>query len=84
MKQGRSLMELVSELERQRNMRKDYIADTRNLEISTDENSIILDSFAGSGTTAHAVLNLNKQDGGNRKFILIEMEIMPKLLLLKE
>jgi adenine-specific DNA-methyltransferase len=41
---------------------------------STDPNSIILDSFAGSGTTAHAVLNLNKQDGGNRKFILIEME----------
>lgn len=39
-----------------------------------DKNSIILDSFAGSGTTAHAVLNLNKQDGGNRKFILIEME----------
>ena len=36
--------------------------------------SIILDSFAGSGTTAHAVLNLNKQDGGNRKFILVEME----------
>jgi adenine-specific DNA-methyltransferase len=35
---------------------------------------IILDSFAGSGTTAHAVLNLNKRDGGNRKFILIEME----------
>lgn len=46
----------------------------RILEISTDKNSIILDSFAGSGTTAHAVLNLNKQDGGNRKFILIEME----------
>ena len=39
----------------------------------TDKNSIILDSFAGSGTTAHAVLNLNKQDGGNRKFILTEM-----------
>jgi adenine-specific DNA-methyltransferase len=38
------------------------------------KNSIILDSFAGSGTTAHAVLNLNKQDGGNRKFILIEMQ----------
>ena len=34
---------------------------------------IVLDSFAGSGTTAHAVLNLNKQDGGNRKFILCEM-----------
>lgn len=39
-----------------------------------DKTSIILDSFAGSGTTAHAVLNLNKQDGGNRKFILVEME----------
>lgn len=40
----------------------------------TKDNDIILDSFAGSGTTAHAVLNLNKQDGGNRKFILVEME----------
>lgn len=38
-----------------------------------DKNDIILDSFAGSGTTAHAVLNLNKQDGGNRKFILVEL-----------
>ena len=45
----------------------------RVLQIATDKNSIILDSFAGSGTTAHAVLNMNKQDGGNRKFILIEM-----------
>lgn len=41
---------------------------------ATNKNDIILDSFAGSGTTAHAVLNLNKQDGGNRKFICIEME----------
>lgn len=40
----------------------------------SDKNAIILDSFAGSGTTAHAVLNLNKADGGNRQFILIEME----------
>ena len=45
----------------------------RILELSTDKNSIILDSFSGSGTTAHAVLNLNKQDNGNRKFVLIEM-----------
>ena len=37
------------------------------------KDAIILDSFAGSGTTAHAVLNMNKADGGNRKFILIEM-----------
>ena len=43
------------------------------LQISTTGNDIVLDSFAGSGTTAHAVLNMNKADGGNRKFILIEM-----------
>ena len=46
----------------------------RCFELYSDKSSIILDSFAGSGTTAHAVLNLNKQDGGNRKFILVEME----------
>jgi adenine-specific DNA-methyltransferase len=46
----------------------------RIMQIATDKNSIILDSFAGSGTTAHAVLELNKEDGGNRKFILIEQE----------
>ena len=39
-----------------------------------DKNTIVLDSFAGSGTTAHAVLDLNKEDGGNRKFILVECE----------
>ncbi len=39
-----------------------------------DKTAIILDSFAGSGTTAHAVLTLNKEDGGNRKFILVECE----------
>jgi adenine-specific DNA-methyltransferase len=44
------------------------------LAIGTDEEDTVLDSFAGSGTTAQAVLNLNKQDGGNRKFICIEME----------
>ena len=38
-----------------------------------DSESIILDAFAGSGTTAHAVINLNAADGGNRKFILIEL-----------
>ncbi|MBR3568706.1 MAG: site-specific DNA-methyltransferase [Salinivirgaceae bacterium] len=43
------------------------------LSIYSDDDSIILDSFAGSGTTAHAVLNLNNQKGGNRKFILVEM-----------
>lgn len=43
------------------------------LQIATRPGDIILDSFAGSGTTGHAVLNLNRQDGGNRTFILIEM-----------
>ena len=37
-------------------------------------NAIVLDSFAGSGTTAHAVLAANKTDGGDRKFILVECE----------
>lgn len=45
----------------------------RILQIATNKDSIILDSFAGSGTTAHAVLNMNRADGGNRKFICIEM-----------
>lgn len=43
------------------------------LTIATNKDSIILDSFAGSGTTAHAVLNMNRADGGNRKFICVEM-----------
>jgi len=46
----------------------------RILQVATDRDSIILDSFSGSGTTAHAVLALNKEDGGNRKVILVECE----------
>ena len=42
----------------------------RILEISTNNNDIVLDFYAGSGTTGHAVLELNKKDGGNRQFIL--------------
>jgi len=45
----------------------------RILKIVGDPEALVLDSFAGSGTTAHAVLNMNKADGGNRKFILIEL-----------
>ena len=45
----------------------------RILQIATAGDDIILDSFAGSGTTAHAILNMNKSDGGHRKFILVEM-----------
>lgn len=46
----------------------------RILSIATNNESIVLDSFAGSGTTAHAVLEANKRDGGNRRFIIVEME----------
>ncbi len=49
----------------------DYISQI--LRTITSKTDIILDSFAGSGTTAHAVLKLNNQDEGNRRFILIEM-----------
>ena len=45
-----------------------------NFSCGNNLNAIVLDSFAGSGTTAHAVLGLNKEDGGNRKFILVECE----------
>ena len=57
----------------------DFVADivrfgSTPLNGSHNESDIILDSFAGSGTTAHAVLALNKEDGGNRRFILVECE----------
>lgn len=54
--------------------RTDLIKRIVNYATLGDEDAIILDSFAGSGSTAHAVLSLNKEDGGNRKFILIECE----------
>jgi adenine-specific DNA-methyltransferase len=40
----------------------------------TEKDALVLDSFAGSGTTAHAVLRLNRTDGGRRRFILVELE----------
>lgn len=45
----------------------------RILQIAGNNDTLILDSFAGSGTSAHAVLNMNKADGGHRTFILVEM-----------
>src|SRR5690554_4628280 len=42
------------------------------IQIGSDKNDVVLDFFSGSGTTAHAVLELNKEDGGNRQFILCE------------
>lgn len=44
----------------------------RIVELSTTKNDIILDYHSGSGTTAHAVLELNKEDGGDRQFIMVE------------
>ncbi len=44
------------------------------LSFTTSGNDVVLDSFAGSGTTGHAILKLNAADGGNRKFILAEMK----------
>jgi adenine-specific DNA-methyltransferase len=44
------------------------------ISLHNDPNILVLDSFSGSGTTAHAVLKRNAEDGGNRRFILVEME----------
>jgi adenine-specific DNA-methyltransferase len=44
------------------------------LEQTTSRDDVILDAFAGTGTTGHAVLSLNQNDGGNRRFILVEMD----------
>ena len=46
----------------------------RVLELATNETSLVLDSFSGTATTAHAVLAQNAKDGGNRRFILVECE----------
>ena len=54
--------------------RRDLIKRIVNYATMGDENAVVLDSFAGSGTTAHAVLSLNREDDGNRKFILVECE----------
>jgi adenine-specific DNA-methyltransferase len=41
--------------------------------VTHEKSSLILDYFAGSGTTGHAIINLNREDGGKRKYILVEM-----------
>lgn len=51
----------------------------RILQLATKDNDLILDFFAGSGTTAHAVMDLNAKDGGNRKFICVQWaEVTPE------
>lgn len=46
----------------------------RVLQIASGKDALVLDSFAGSGTTAHAVMEANRRDGGSRRFIVVEME----------
>lgn len=52
---------------------KTYILPKLFSKLSTDKDSIILDFFSGSATTAHAVMQLNAEDGGNRKFIMVQL-----------
>ena len=60
--------EVIFDFPKPYQMIRDFIVWT------TSKDNIILDSFAGTAPTAHAVLDLNKEDGGNRKFILVECE----------
>lgn len=53
---------------------KPYDMVERLISLVSDQNCLVLDSFCGSGTTGHATLSLNNKDGGNRRFILIEMQ----------
>ena len=72
---GLSLAEVLPEVGRSFPYPKAVTLITDLLRIGAPEpDDIVLDSFAGSGTTAQAVLSLNKQDGGNRRFILVECE----------
>jgi len=53
---------------------KNVLLIERIIKWITKDGDVILDSFAGSGTTAHAVLNANNEDKGHRRFVLVEME----------
>jgi len=73
-----TVQEAAANLERL-GVKFDYAKPTRLISylikaLCPDDDAIILDSFAGSGTTGQAVLDLNSQDGGSRKFILIEID----------
>jgi adenine-specific DNA-methyltransferase len=69
------LREILGEQEQELfNTPKPWQLIQRILQVATDKDSIVMDSFSGSGSTAHAVLKQNARDGGARKFILIEMK----------
>lgn len=67
-------MEIFHEQEVDFHAPKPHRLVERIIQIATNKQSVILDSFAGTGTTAHAVLAANARDGGERKFILVECE----------
>lgn len=68
------IMEIFPEREHPFDTPKPLPLLERILDMVSDETSVVLDSFGGSGTTGHAVLSLNKRDGGTRNFILVEQE----------
>ena len=69
------LREILGEQEQELfNTPKPWQLIQRIFQVATDKDSIVMDSFSGSGSTAHAVLKQNARDGGARKFILIEMK----------
>jgi adenine-specific DNA-methyltransferase len=70
----KDLLEIFPESPRSFSTPKPTLLLQRILQIATDKDSLVLDSFAGSGTTGHAVLKQNGEDGGTRKFLLVEME----------
>lgn len=53
---------------------KPYLLINRLLKVIPDDECIVLDFFAGSGTTAHSVMDINREDGGHRKFILVQLD----------
>jgi len=78
---------MAKEYVKEFNNQKPVALITKLLKISTKPNSIILDFFAGSGTTGQAVMELNEEDGGSRRWIMIEqmdfIEIVTKVRMQK-
>ena len=71
---GRMLDVIFPDARKNFNNPKPVSVVQRVVQIASGRDGIVLDSFAGSGTTAHAVLSLNAEDGGARRFILVECE----------
>ena len=62
----------------------EMLMKTIEMGTDSDEGAYVLDFFSGSGTTAHAVMQLNAKDGGNRKFIMVQLPEMKKAKSTKE